>query len=61
MSSGQYAGTRMGSNGVESPTYIQLENAAIGKTQDIYSPPNAYKQEYNDHHIYSVKNGPKIG
>ena len=51
----------MGSNGVESPTYIQLENAAIGKTQDIYSPPNAYKQEYNDHHIYSVKNGPKIG
>ena len=71
LSGGQYVGTRMGNNGVESPTYIQLENAAISKpphNPGIYSPPNsaAYKQEFNEqqqHHnnIYSVKNGPKMG
>ena len=32
-------GSRMGSNGIESPTYIQLESA---KPQGIYSPPNPY-------------------
>ena len=73
LSGGQYVGTRMGNNGVESPTYIQLENAAVSKppphNPGIYSPPNSYKQEFNEqqqqqqhhNHIYSVKNGSKMG
>ena len=60
-------------NGVESPTYIQLENASAvnsitkggsGYTAGIYSPPTSYRQDYvsggvpvSDHHIYSIRSG----
>ena len=56
LTTGQY--TRV-ENGVESPTYIQLENASVARPgySGIYSPPVTYRQDYttNDHHIYSVK------
>ena len=69
--SGQYnANTRVG-NGVESPTYIQLENASAvnsitkggaGYTAGIYSPPTSYRQDYgpvSDHQIYSLRGNPR--
>jgi hypothetical protein len=71
LTSGQYTSIRQ-SNGVESPTYIQLENAAIamsknvatngGYSTTIYSPPVSYRQDYatNDHHIYAVKTPTKL-
>ena len=57
--------TRVG-NGVESPTYIQLENAAVssitrgggGYSSGIYSPPGPYRQDYlgnSASDIYSMK------
>ena len=64
LTTGQYS--RVG-NGVESPTYIQLENASVSTrpgyySTGIYSPPASYRggQDFlgpgtTDHPIYTVK------
>ncbi len=67
--------SRVHNNGVESPTYIQLENASVptrvsstGYATGIYSPPVSYstsRHEYLaapvDQHIYSLKSAPGNG